>query len=75
MGASNNWILPKDVNANRFLCLIGWKPGQTTYVPLWDRMEGERLWTQGKIKKLLVFYQNKEEKRTEQFAPHRLMSK
>jgi hypothetical protein len=22
--------------------LIGWKSGQTTFVPLWDRMEGER---------------------------------
>ena len=49
-GASNDWILPKDVNANRFFCLIGLKPGQTTYIPLWDRMEGERLWTQGKFK-------------------------
>ncbi len=26
--------------------LIGWKSGQTTFVPLWDRMEGEWLWTQ-----------------------------
>jgi hypothetical protein len=25
--------------------LIGWKSGKTTYVPLWDRMEGTRLWT------------------------------
>jgi hypothetical protein len=25
--------------------LIGWKSGQTTYVPLWDRMEGAWLWT------------------------------
>jgi hypothetical protein len=25
--------------------LIGWKSGQTTYVPLWERMEGARLWT------------------------------
>jgi hypothetical protein len=25
--------------------LIGWKSGQTTFVPLWDRMEGEWLWT------------------------------
>jgi hypothetical protein len=65
--------LPKDVNANRFFCLIGWKPGQTTYIPIWDRMEGERLWTQGKIIFFKVFfYQNKEEKRTEQFAQHRI---
>ncbi len=26
--------------------LIGWKSGQTTYVPLCDRMEGAWLWTQ-----------------------------
>ncbi len=25
--------------------LIGWKSGQTTYFPLWDRMEGAWLWT------------------------------
>ncbi len=24
--------------------LIGWKSGQTTYFPLWDRMEGSWLW-------------------------------
>jgi hypothetical protein len=26
--------------------LIGWKSGQTTFVPLWDRMEGALLRTQ-----------------------------
>jgi hypothetical protein len=25
--------------------LIGWISGQTTFVPLWDRMEGAWLWT------------------------------
>ncbi len=25
--------------------LIGWKSGQTTFVPLWDRMEGAWLWS------------------------------
>jgi hypothetical protein len=30
-----------------FGSLIGWKSGQTTYVPLWDRMEGAWLWTPG----------------------------
>jgi hypothetical protein len=25
--------------------LIGWKTFQTTYIPLWDRMEGPWLWT------------------------------
>ncbi len=29
--------------------LIGWKSGQTTYVPLWHRMEGAWLWTLGYI--------------------------
>jgi hypothetical protein len=27
--------------------LIGWKSGQTTFVPLWDRMEGAWLRTLG----------------------------
>jgi hypothetical protein len=26
--------------------LVGWKSGKTTYVPLWDQMEGAWLWTQ-----------------------------
>jgi hypothetical protein len=26
--------------------LNGWKSGKTTYVTLWDRMEGAWLWTQ-----------------------------
>jgi hypothetical protein len=30
--------------------LIGWKSGQTTFVPLWDRMEGAWLRTQGSQK-------------------------
>jgi hypothetical protein len=34
--------------------LIGWKSGKTTYVPLWDRMEGAWLWTQ--ITCPVVFY-------------------
>jgi hypothetical protein len=29
--------------------LIGWKSGQTTFVPLWDRMEGAWLWTLGVV--------------------------
>ncbi len=31
--------------------LIGWKSGQTTFVPLWDWMEGARLRTQGATKR------------------------
>jgi hypothetical protein len=34
--------------------LIGRKSGKTTYVPLWDRMEGAWLWTQGKGKEWLL---------------------
>jgi hypothetical protein len=26
--------------------LVGWKSGKTTYVPLWNQMEGAWLWTQ-----------------------------
>jgi hypothetical protein len=34
---------------------IAWKSGQTTYVPLWDRMEGAWLWTRiKKYPKLIV---------------------
>ncbi len=46
MQGGKNWILPKEINANRISgTLIGWKSGQTTYFPLWDRMEGSWLWT------------------------------
>jgi hypothetical protein len=42
MQGGKNWILPKYINANRFF----WDShGQTTYVPVWDRMEGAWLWT------------------------------
>ncbi len=48
MEGGKNWILPKEINANRFFLdsLIGQKSGQTTYVPLWAPMEGAWLWTQ-----------------------------
>jgi hypothetical protein len=47
MQGGKNWFLPKEMNANRFkpATLIGWKSGQTTFIPLWDRMEGAWLWT------------------------------
>ncbi len=35
----------KPLISNFLLTLIGWKSGKTTYVPLWDRMEGGWLWT------------------------------
>ncbi len=35
--------------------LIGWKSGQTTFVPLWDRMEGAWLRTQVKVEISMVF--------------------
>jgi hypothetical protein len=36
------------MKANRFSSgtLIGWKFGQTAFLPLWDRMEGAWLWTE-----------------------------
>jgi hypothetical protein len=42
-----NWILPKEINANRFFCDCHWlESGKTTYVPQWDPLEGAWLWTQ-----------------------------
>ena len=47
MQGGKNWILPKEINANR----IFWDSHlarnlvKTTYVPLWDRMEAACLWT------------------------------
>jgi hypothetical protein len=37
----------ESMQAGSFETLIGWKSGQITYVPLWDRMEGAWLWAQG----------------------------
>ncbi len=48
MQGGKNWILPKEINANRFFWdshwLEIWSNHQTTYFPLWDRMEGACLW-------------------------------
>jgi hypothetical protein len=42
-----NWILPKETNETGSSgTLIGWKSGQTTFVTLWDQMDGSWLWTQ-----------------------------
>ncbi len=47
MQGGKNWFLPKEMNANSSSgTLIGWKSGQTTFIPLWDRMEGAWLWIQ-----------------------------
>jgi hypothetical protein len=47
MQGGKNWILPKEINqTGSSRTLIGWKSGQTTFAPLWDRMEGAWLWTQ-----------------------------
>jgi hypothetical protein len=57
MQGGKNWILPKETNENRFLhTLIGWKSGKTTYVSLWDRMEGACLWTQIKRAKVKTLF-------------------
>ncbi len=45
MLGGHNWILLKGINANRFFWDSPWKSGKTTYVPLWDQMEGAWLWT------------------------------
>jgi hypothetical protein len=46
MQGGKNRFLPKEMNANRFFWdSHGCKSGQTTFVPLWDRMEGAWLWT------------------------------
>jgi hypothetical protein len=48
MQGGKNWILPKGMNAKWFFCdLIGWKSGQTTLVPQWDRMEKAWKWALG----------------------------
>ncbi len=36
----------KSIQTGSSETLIGWKSGQTTYFPLWDKMEGAWLWTQ-----------------------------
>jgi hypothetical protein len=49
MQGGKNWILPKELKANRFFrVLIGWKSRKTTSVPLWERIKGAWLWTQGR---------------------------
>ncbi len=41
-----NWILPKEMNANRLFWDSHWlESGQTTFVPLCDRTEGAWLCT------------------------------
>ncbi len=48
MQGGRNWILPKVwkrwMQTGSSGSLIGWKSGQTTFVPPWDRMEGAWLW-------------------------------
>ena len=47
MQGGKNWICRNRSMQTGFSgTLIGWKSGQTTFVPLWDRMEGAWLWTQ-----------------------------
>ncbi len=41
-----NWLCRKRwMQTGSSGTLIGWKSGQTTFVPLWDRMKGAWLWT------------------------------
>ncbi len=57
MQGGKNWTLRKEINANRFFWdshrLEIWK---TTYIPLWDRMEGTWLWTQHRVANPRVIY-------------------
>ncbi len=49
MQGGKNWILPKEMNANRFFWDSHWLEiwsKHLLYVPLWGRMEGAWLWTQ-----------------------------
>jgi hypothetical protein len=39
-----NWILPL-MQTGSSGTFIGWKSGQTTFVLLWDRMQGAWQWT------------------------------
>jgi hypothetical protein len=47
MQGGNNWIFPKDIymQTGPSETFIGWKSGQTTFVPLWVQMEGAWIWT------------------------------
>ncbi len=58
MQGGKNRILPKyrSMQTGFSGTLIGWKSGQTTFVPLWDRMEGAWLRTQSKEKTRAVLY-------------------
>ncbi len=51
MQGGKNWIFRKrrmQLQTGSSEILIGWKSGLTTFVRLWDRMEGAWLWTQKK---------------------------
>ncbi len=49
MQGGKNWIFFRKrwTQTGSSGTLIGWKSGQTTFVPLWDRMEGAWLWALG----------------------------
>jgi hypothetical protein len=50
MQGGKNWILHEidKRKSGSSETLIGWKSGKTTYVPLWNLMEGARLRTQAR---------------------------
>ncbi len=48
MQGGKNWILPKQINANRFFWDSHWlEIWSNHFCPIWNRMEGAWLWTQG----------------------------
>ncbi len=52
----NFWNLqnPPTLKVHNTWLLIGWKSGKSTYVPLWDRMEGAWLYRLGRIKEIML---------------------
>jgi hypothetical protein len=52
MQGGKNWILPKEINANRFFWDSHWlEIWSNHFVPLWNRMEGVWLWTHFKLRR------------------------
>jgi hypothetical protein len=49
-GGKTGFYRNKSMQTGSSGTLIGWKSGQTTFVPLWDRMEGAWLRTQDGLK-------------------------
>jgi hypothetical protein len=53
-GGKNRFYRNRSMQTGSSGTLIGWKSGQTTFVPLWERMEG--VWLRTLVKPLLSHY-------------------